>query len=190
MTVKKLSLVKYAGEYWFTLADYTLTRDTTGYSDSASVKSAVRTFVVKSNPDKYIAFRGEVQIKNIIQENKNNPFFQAEDFQGTRTALIHWDMLQQLNERFNINKEYKNSLPKFVKEAEEYLSQETKHREVAATAEVVPTNDTAIEARSMMLRQLRTELNRLDKNLEIMQRNREKVMQAISAIESLEIEEV
>lgn len=188
MSVKKLSLVKYAGEYWFTLADYTLTRDTTGYSDSASVKSAVRTFVVKSNPDKYIAFRGEVQIKNIIQENKNNPFFQVEDFQGTRTALIHWDMLNSLNERFNINKEYSTSFPLFIKEAEDYMINEPKHKEVA-TSETA-TSDTAIEARSMMLRQLRTELSRLDKEIEIKQRNREKVMQAISAIESLEIEEV
>lgn len=188
MTAKKLSLVKYAGEYWFTLADYTLTRDTTGYSDSASVKSAVRTFVVKSNPDKYIAFRGEVQIKNIVQENKNNPFFQEEDFQGTRTALIHWDMLQTLNERFNINKEYKQTLPKFMEEALEYINSEVKNKEVTDTTEAVA--DTVVEARSVMLRQLRAELNRLDKEIEVKQRNKEKVMQAINAIESLEIEEV
>jgi hypothetical protein len=178
--IKKLSLVKYAGEYWITLADYTVTRNTEGYSDSASVKSAVRTFVVKQNPDKYIAFRGEVQIKNIVNENKNNPLFQAEDFTGTRTALIHWDMLVSLNERFNIAKDYKTAFPKFMNEAIEYMSKEDDNK---------PEETEETTSRSIMLRQLRQELSRVDKDIEIKQRNREKLLQAINAIESLEIEE-
>lgn len=187
MTVKKLSLVKYAGDYWFTLADFAQTRDTEGYSDTASVKSAVRTFVVKSNPDRYIAFRGELQIKNIIQENKNNPVFQSEDFQGTRTAIIHWSMLESLCQRFQVSKEYKHAFAQFLDDCMEYMSTEEEKREAAATLDV--TSDSITEARSIMLRQMRQELNRMDKNLEVIQRNREKLMAAINAIESLEMEE-
>lgn len=187
MTVKKLSLVKYAGEFWITLADYTQTRDTTGYSDSASVKSAIRTFVVKSNPDKYIAFRGEIQLKNIIQENKNNPHFQVEDFQGTRTALIHYDMLQALNERFNIAKEYKKDFPQFMDECTNHMAEDGKLKEVAAAKDGIEESTTT---RSVMLRHLRNEKSRLEKEMEIRQRNLEKVLQAINAIESLEIEDV
>jgi hypothetical protein len=186
MTVKKLSLVKYAGEFWITLADYTQTRDTTGYSDSASVKSAIRTFVVKSNPDKYIAFRGEIQLKNIIQENKNNPHFIADDFQGTRTALIHWDMLAALNERFAIAKDYKKVFPQFMNECIEYLNSKADTTEDTTTTEETDNTTT----RSVMLRQLRNEKSRLEKEIEIKQRNLEKVLQAINAIESLEIEDV
>lgn len=58
-----MNLVRYAGDYWITLADYTKTRDTEGYSDHASVKAAIRTYVVKQSQDRYIAFRGENQIK-------------------------------------------------------------------------------------------------------------------------------
>ena len=184
MTVKPLSLVKYAGEFWITLADYTQTRDTKGYSDHSSVKSAIRTFVVKSNPDKYIAFRGEIQIKNIVQENKNNGLFHAEDFQGTRTALIHWSMLDSLNERFNMAKEYNNVFPSFMATANKYITEAEK--QVAVTTE--DTTD-VLETRSIMTRQLRAELNKIDKEIEIRQRNREKILAALNAVESLEVEE-
>lgn len=187
MGVKPLSLVKYAGEYWFTLADYTITRDTEGYSDHASVKSAIRTFVVKTNPDKYIAFRGEVQIRNIVQENRNNPLFQSEDFQGTRTALIHWDMLDALNNRFKVAEEYKEAFPEFVKKAEEFMNSEDE-KQPALTDESL--TDSVTETRSILTRQLRQELHKLDRSLDILQRNREKILQALNAIEGLEIDNV
>lgn len=184
---KKLSLVKYAGEFWVTLQDYTQTRDTTGYSDHASVKSAIRTFVVKQNPDAYISFRGEVQLKNIVQENRNNPLFQAEDFQGTRTALIHIAMLDKLNERFKLAEEYKQEFPLFMEDCEEYMEKELANNEATVNEEV--TAD-ATTSRSVMLRHLRQELSRIEKDIEVKQRNREKILQALNAIESLEIEEV
>lgn len=184
MTVKKLSLVKYAGEFWFTLSDFAQTRSTEGYSDTASVKAAVRTFVVKSNPDKYIAFRGELQLKNIIQENKNNPLFVEGDFSGTRTALIHWSMLESLCERFSVSKEYKQLFPQWVNKSVEYIELNEK-KEVAATVDT----ESPVESRSIVLRQLRQEQARIEKQLEILTRNKEKVLSAINAIESLEIEE-
>lgn len=187
MGVKPLSLVKYAGEYWFTLADYTVTRDTEGYSDHASVKSAIRTFVVKTNPDKYIAFRGEVQIRNIVQENKHNPLFHPEDFQGTRTALIHWDMLEALNNRFKVAEEYKEIFPEFIKKAEKFMNNEDKKQASKADESLM---DSVTETRSILTRQLRQELNKLDRSMEILQRNREKILQALNAIEGLEIENV
>jgi len=185
MTVKSLSLVKYAGEYWFTLADYTLTRSTEGYSDSASVKSAVRTFTVKTDGTKYIAFRGEAQLKNIIQENKDNPLFQAEDFQGTRSAIISWSMLDALNKRFKENKEYKKEFAKFMDAASEYILQQQ------VTVNHTPdTEVNIVENRSSLLRQLRNELNRLDRDIEVRQTNREKILQAINAVEGLTLESI
>lgn len=182
--LKQLNLVKYAGEFWTTLADYTITRDTEGYSDSASVKSAVRTFVVKSNPDKYLAFRGEIQLKNIITENKNNPFFNADDFQGTRTALIHWSMLDALNERFKVAKEWKTDFDTWMDEAEDYI-----HSADTQAADA-PEQTDSVSARSSVVRQLRQELNKIDKDMERMKNNREKLLAAINAIESLEVESV
>jgi len=182
--LKKLSLVKYAGEFWVTLSDYTITRDTEGYSDSASVKSAVRTFVVKSNPDKYIAFRGELQIKNVIGENKNNPLFNADDFQGTRTALIHWSMVDALNERFKANKEWKKGFDTWMDEAEDYMNA------AEATAAETPEQTGSVSARSGVVRQLRQELSKIDKEIEIRQKNRDKILAAINAIESLEVENI
>lgn len=183
--LKKLNLVKYAGDFWTTLADYTITRDTEGYSDSASVKSAVRTFVVKSNPDKYLAFRGEIQLKNIINENKNNPFFNADDFQGTRTALIHWTMLDALNDRFNVAKEWKTAFDTFMDEAEDYILHSTDVK-----ADETPEQTDSVSARSSVVRQLRQELSKIDKDMERMKNNREKLLAAINAIESLEVESV
>lgn len=185
MTVKPLSLVKYAGEYWFTLADYTLTRSTEGYSDSASVKSAVRTFVVKSDATKYIAFRGEAQLKNIVQENKDNPLFQADDFQGTRVAIISWSMMDALNNRFKDNKEYRKEFAKFIDAASEYILQQQVTVSHTPDAEMNIT-----ENRSSLLRQLRNELNRLDREIEVRQTNREKILQAVNAIEGLTLETI
>lgn len=183
MTVKQLNLVKYAGEWFFTLADYTLTRSTEGYSDSASVKSAVRTFVVKSDATKYISFRGEAQLKNIIQENKDNPMFNPEDFQGTRMGIISWDMLEPLNNRFKDNKEYKTILKRFTEEANKYIREQ---EEDATKPESL--NVSVVDSRSTVLRTLRSELNRLDREIEVRHTNREKVLQAINALESLEVE--
>ncbi|QDP42926.1 hypothetical protein HWC53_gp163 [Bacillus phage vB_BmeM-Goe8] len=180
----KMSLVKYAGDFWVTLADYTQTRDTEGYSDHASVKSAVRTFVVKQSPDKYIAFRGEMQLKNIVQENKNNTMFNPEDFQGTRTALIHWSMLDKLNERFAVDKSIETTFNTFMEEAEDFMEGNTSQE-----VESVDADSSLLSGRSTVLRQLRSELSRLDKQVEVTLSNREKLLQAINAIESLEIEE-
>ncbi len=183
MTVKQLNLVKYAGEYFFTLADYTLTRSTEGYSDSASVKSAVRTFVVKTDATKYISFRGEAQLKNIIQENKDNPMFNPEDFQGTRMGIISWDMLEPLNNRFKDNKEYRKVLKDFMDKGNSYIDSQAQN----IPTETQETND-PMESRSIVLRTLRSDLNRLDKEIETRQVNREKILQAINALESLEVE--
>lgn len=183
MTVKQLNLVKYAGEWFFTLADYTLTRSTEGYSDSASVKSAVRTFVVKTDATKYISFRGEAQLKNIIQENKDNPMFNPEDFQGTRMGIISWDMLEPLNNRFKDNKEYRKILKDFMDKGNSYIDSQTQN----ITTETQDAND-PMESRSIVLRTLRSDLNRLDKEIETRQVNREKILQAINALESLEVE--
>ncbi|AUM58946.1 hypothetical protein BCP01_145 [Bacillus phage BCP01] len=185
MTVKQLNLVKYAGEWFFTLADYTLTRSTEGYSDSASVKSAVRTFVVKTDATKYISFRGEAQLKNIIQENKDNPMFNPEDFQGTRMGIISWDMLEPLNNRFKDNKEYRKVLKDFMDKGNAYIDSQTQN----TPTETQETHD-PMESRSIVLRTLRSDLNRLDKEIETRQVNREKILQAINALESLEIETV
>jgi hypothetical protein len=56
--VNNINLVKYAGDYWVTLSSLTNTRSTQGYSNSASVKSALRTFSIKKDPSNYVAFRG------------------------------------------------------------------------------------------------------------------------------------
>jgi hypothetical protein len=183
--MKKLNLVRYAGDFWVTLADYTQTRDTNGYSDHASVKSAIRTFVVKQAADKYIAFRGEQQLKNIIQENKNNPMFNPDDFQGTRTALIHWSMLDSINERFAVDKTKENEFNQFMEEAEELIEQDG-----SKTSPEKDTTDVGlITGRSSVLRQLRSELNKIDKQMETLAKNKEKILQAINAMESLEIED-
>lgn len=187
--VKPISLVKYAGDFWITLADFSRTRSTEGYSDEASVKSASRTFVVRTNPNKYIAFRGEKEIKNIIQENRYNPLFHPEDLQGlTRTALIMFDMLEPLNERFKVKEEYKEYFEQFMQEATEYIAQESsaKNNDIDITFDI----DSMVESRSLILKQLRQELERLDKEIQIRKNNREKIVSAISAISSLELEEV
>lgn len=179
----KMNLVKYAGDFWITLADYTQTRDTEGYSDHASVKSAIRTYIVKSSPDKYIAFRGEAQIKNIIKENRNNPLFNPDDFKGhTRTALIHWSMVDGLNERFAIDKDIENEFGHFMEDAEEVIE------DFGAGAKVVSDEDSLVEGRSAMLRRLRSELAAIDKTIESSISNKEKIQQAISALESLELD--
>lgn len=178
MVEKRLNLVKYAGEFWVTLADFTETRSTEGYSGSASVKSALRTVVVKSNPDAYIAFRGEVQIKNIIQENKDNPLFYPEDFHGhTRTALIAFDMVELLDSRFKVKDEWKEVYKNFLDEAQRYIDNQSKEQ----------SSESLITERSSMLRYLRAEKAKIEKDIETLTHNLEKINQAISAIESLEI---
>ena len=178
-----MNLVKYAGDFWVTLADYTLTRSTKGYSDHASIKSAIRTQVVRQSPEKYIAFRGEAQIKNIIQENRHNHLFNPDDFQGhTRTALIHWTMLEPLNERFPVDKGAEDEFNQFMEEAEEIIE------DYGVGAKTVSDEDTLVEGRSAMLRQLRSELATIDKLIETSLSNKEKIQQAINALESLELE--
>ncbi|AIW03250.1 hypothetical protein CPT_Mater93 [Bacillus phage Mater] len=178
----KLNLVKYAGEYWVTLAEFTNTRDVEGYNNHASVKSAIRTFVVRQSPDKYIAFRGEAQLKNIIQENRNNELFNPDDFGGTRVALIHLSMLEPLEERFKVAKSQEKEFNLFLEQVEDLV--ETEANQVKADTEV---NDIS-SGQSIVIRQLRQELSRLEKEIEIRQNNREKIMAAINAVSSLEIE--
>lgn len=189
MVRMSMSLVKYAGEFWVTLADFTKTRDAQGYSDLSSVKSAVRTFVVKSSPDKYIAFRGEKQLKNIIHSNRNNPMFDEGDFRGTRTALIHFDMLTALDERFKVEANQKTNYNKFIATATDYIKQEVDKATELRESPGVATGDYS-EANSSLVRHLRAEIARVDKEVEIKLRNRAKMMDALNAIESLELEEV
>jgi hypothetical protein len=184
--MESMNLVKYAGDFWITLADYTQTRDTGGYSDSSSVKSAIRTFVVKQDSNKYIAFRGEVQIKNIIQENRNNPLFNPDDFKDlTRTALIHWSMLEKLNERFKLARGYKTQITQFIEEANKFMES----KETVSTETTNNDSDNILEGRSSLLRQLRNDLAKTDRAIEVHSNNREKIQAAINAIESLELEE-
>lgn len=184
----EMNLVKYAGEFWITLADYTATRATEGYSGHASVKAAVRTFVVKQSPDKYIAFRGEQQIKAIILENKGNPLFHPEAFKGhTRTAIIHWSMIKALDEHFTIAEDVEDDYEKFIEEAEEVIKMA--HVKVYdAPNEATPFTDNMIESRSSMQMQLRNEIAKVQARMEMDRRNLEKLQHALSALESLEVE--
>ncbi|AGK86958.1 hypothetical protein FDJ58_gp150 [Bacillus phage SIOphi] len=182
-----MNLVRYAGDYWITLADYTKTRDTEGYSDHASVKAAIRTYVVKQSQDRYIAFRGENQIKNIIQENRHNKLFNPEDFEGhTRTALIHWSMLDTLNNRFKVDASQEEEFNEFVEEARKVVSQGIY---VVDSAQGTNEDTSAIEGRSSILRDLRSQLTRLEKEIETKTKNKEKILQAINALESMQPED-
>lgn len=185
--VKQMNLVKYAGQYWVTLADYTMTRNTEGYSGHASVKAAVRTFVVKNDPGKYIAFRGEQQIKAIIAENKGNEMFHPEDFEGhTRTALIHWSMVEALNNQFKLAEELADDFNEFMEEAQEVI--EEKQKEVPT---IEPTSISGIlEGRSQMQMSLRNEIAKVQQRMELDKRNLEKLQHALSALESLELEDI
>ncbi len=178
-----ISLVKYAGEFWVTLADFSATRSTEGYSNAASVKSAIRTLVVRQNPDSYIAFRGEAQIKNIIQENKRNPMFVKADFEGhTRTALIHFSTVAELDTRFDVNDTYRKKFMKFMTDAEEYISKNS--TDLSADFE----GDTMLSQRSNIVRYIRSEIQKLDKEIEIRQANREKLQTVLNTMETLELE--
>jgi hypothetical protein len=151
-----ISLVKYAGEHWVTLSDYTATRKLEGYSGMASVKAAVRTFVVKNDPDKYIVFRGEPQIKGIIEENENNPLFHVEKFDvrkgQTRCALIHISMIDALGKQFKIKDEAFGEWEHFVLAANKYINNTKK--------EEVPTNP-ILESRSKMQREITLEMEQI-----------------------------
>lgn len=189
MDIKEISLVKYAGDFWVTLADYTKTRDIGGYSNEASVKSAIRTFIVRVNPDKYIAFRGEAQIKNIIQENRNNPLFREEDFRGlTRTALIPWDRVDVLEHRFNVSSEYKEYWEEFTHKAEEYIGEEGSNIELFSE-DSGEGGGRLLKERSSMVLYLRSELKRMEKEMETLKTNKEKLLRAINSLETLEIPE-
>lgn len=180
--MSKLNLVRYAREFWVTLAEFSSTRDTANYSDTASVKAAVRTFVVKSAADKYIAFRGEKQIKNILAENVNNPLFDSQDFTGTRTALIHWSMLPQLEERFKADKKQAKDYDEFVEKATEYI--ESTKSTTAAPAE---DSTEALGNYTQTLLSLRKQVSEIERELEVYNKNRTKLLEAISILEGLEI---
>jgi len=194
----KMNLVQYAGEFWVTLADYTQTRDIGNYSDRASIKSAIRTYIVRTNPDNYIAFRGEQQIKNIIAENKDNPLFDSESLVGhTRTALIHWSMLDALNERFPVAEEDAKDFNRFMEEAEDYMEDKTEATLTAAgiVDDVESSSGVSIsrnininplENRSMLERYFHTEISRIDKQVEALLRNKEKYRLALNAIQGIE----
>jgi hypothetical protein len=185
-----INLVKYAGDYWVTLSSLTNTRSTQGYSNAASVKSALRTFSIKKDPSNYVAFRGEQQLKNIAAENVANPLFIPEEFQGTtRAGLLAYELLGELNERFTIAKDQVESVKKFMKYADEFIQKDR-----IATSEKLATEDTvdasSITSRSMVLKQLRTDINKIDKQMEKLQSNKEKLMQAVNALETLEIVQI
>lgn len=181
--VKTMSLVKYAGEYWVTLSDVTDTREPKGYSNYASVKSAVRTFVVRNDPDKYITFRGENQIKEIIKENKNNPLFNKEDFTGhTRAALIHWEVLDKIDNRFEVLSKFKEAYKEFKEEAKRYIADNPRKTEKPLTESVLDP-----ETRFTMVQKLKREVQRLDQEKERINQNKERALQAIHALENLEI---
>ncbi|AMQ66657.1 hypothetical protein BH753_gp175 [Bacillus phage Shbh1] len=182
MKVHEISLVKYAGEYWVTLADFSHTRDVSNYADHASVKSAIRTFVVRNNPDKYISFRGEQQIKNLITENKTNNLFILPHFQGhTRTALIHWSILEELTDKFPTLEEYEEDFENFIEEAKEFMDQ---------PKPVQDPESSVIGERAAVIHSLRTQIQRLDEEIKVRQSNREKILQAINALENLDVTEV
>ena len=176
----KINLVKYAGEYWITLASCTNVRDTEGYSGLASVKSAIRTFVVKQDSSKYVAFRGEKQLKNIVLENIANPLFNADEFEGTRMGLISFDMLDEINERFTVAKEFVKEVDKFMSTAKDYINKDKSRSDLGTHEETGFST-----GRSAILRQLRLELSHIDEQLEAYHENREKVLSAINALETL-----
>jgi len=185
-----INLVKYAGDYWVSLSSLTNTRSTQGYSNAASVKSALRTFSIKQDPSNYIAFRGEQQLKNIAAENVANPLFIPEEFQGTtRAGLISFDILGELNERFTVAKDQVESVKKFMKYADEFIQKDR-----IATSEKMASDTIAdtssVTSRSMVLKQLRAEVNKIDKQLEQLQENRGKLLQALNALETLEIVQI
>lgn len=177
------NLVKYAGDYWVTLSNMTDSRDPRGYSNLASVKSAIRTFIVRTDPSKYVAFRGELQLKNIVKENRNNPLFNEEEFKGhTRTALIHWSLIDDIDDKFPVSttnhtntkySEFKNKVLKALQSQE--LNQD------------LYSGVNENQGRAAMIRQLRGELNQIDGDIKILQDNKEKLLQALNAIESLDI---
>jgi hypothetical protein len=185
--VNNINLVKYAGDYWVSLASATEIRSTNGYSNLASVKSALRTYSIKKDPSNYVAFRGEKQIKNVAAENVANPLFIPEEFQGvTRMGLINFEILGELNERFAIDSKYVNKVKQFMKDADEFI-----RKDRIATNNAIqssePTNNTSlITSRSMVLKQLRAEINQIDKDMEKMQANREKLMTAVNSLETLD----
>ncbi|WNO29897.1 hypothetical protein [Bacillus phage SDFMU_Pbc] len=177
--MSKLNLVRYAREFWVTLAEFSSTRDTANYSDAASVKAAVRTFVVKLAADKYIAFRGEKQIKNILAENVNNPLFDPQDFTGTRTALIHWSMLPQLEERFKVDKQQAKDYDEFVKQA-------TEHIESTKTPTAAERAPEMVGSHTQALLSLKKQVSDIEKEMEVYNKNRMKLLEAISILEGLE----
>lgn len=188
-TVKPINLVKYAGEFWVTLADYTATRKTEGYSGSASVKAAVRTYVVKQDPGKYLAFRGEQQLKGIMAENRENPLFHPEDFEGhTRTAIIHVSMLDILGQHFALNESYRDEWEKFILTANKFVAEYKEKKEAGTSVE--PTVSNILEGRSSMQMQLRNEIAKIQSRMEVDKRNLEKLQHALSALESLELEDM
>jgi hypothetical protein len=182
---KELSLVRYAGDFWVTLAGYTQTRDTKGYSNQASVKSAICTFVVKHSSDKYIAFRGKAQLKTIIQENRQNPLFNAEEFQGTRTALIHYSMLELLDDRFKVAKAWVGAYKEFKQEASEFVAVQPPAEEFTMDSGEYDL----LENRSALTRQLRDQINRIDRRVAVELENKERLQQALNNIESLQLVE-
>ncbi|AIW03550.1 hypothetical protein CPT_Moonbeam152 [Bacillus phage Moonbeam] len=186
--MEHLNLVKYAGDYWVTLSSATSVRNTAGYSNLASVKSAIRTFSIKEDPSNYVAFRGEQQIKNIAQENITNPLFNPEEFKGvTRTGLINFQIMGVINERFAVDSKYANSVKQFMKDADEFI-----RKDRIATNEVMKSDEdinssSLITSRSIVLKQLRAEVNQLDKTIQTAQDNKAKLLQAINSLETLSL---
>lgn len=176
------SLVKYNNEYWVTLSDYTASRKIEGYSGMASVKAAIRTFVVKNDPDKYIVFRGEPQIKAIIAENEGNPLFHIEKFDvrkgQTRCALIHVSMMDALGAQFKLKEEVEGEWAHFVLAANKYIAEGNKPKE--------PENPLE-DVRSSMQRRLTLEMEQIQQRIMADKLKLEKLQAAYDALAGLDL---
>jgi len=186
--MEHLNLVKYAGDYWVTLASCTNIRNTAGYSNLASVKSAIRTFAIKEDPSNYVAFRGEQQIKNIVQENMTNPLFNPEEFKGiTRAGLINYQIMGTINERFAVDGKYVTSVKQFMKDADEFIRKDRIATNESMKSEEDINSSSLITSRSIVLKQLRAEVNNIEKTIQTAQENKQKLMAAINSLETLSL---
>jgi chromosome segregation ATPase len=101
-------------------------------------------------------------------------------------GLISFELLGELNERFATAKDQVENVRKFIKYADEFIQKDR-----VATSEKMASEsdvDTAsVTSRSMVLKQLRGEINKIDKQMEQLQGNREKLLQAVNALETLSL---
>uniref|UniRef100_UPI001C92F508 hypothetical protein n=1 Tax=Staphylococcus hominis TaxID=1290 RepID=UPI001C92F508 len=99
---------------------------------------------------------------------------------------IHWSMLDTLNSRFKVDASQEEEFNEFVEEARKVVSQGIY---VVDSAQDTNEDTSAIEGRSSILRDLRSQLTRLEKEIETKTQNKEKILQAINALESMQPED-